>query len=160
MKYLLDANVFIESKKSFYAFDICPGFWNWIKTSKYLQSIVPVKQEIMRGNDDLKDWVSNNLPDAFFLPRDQKIQAKCGEVGDYVMGLPDDYILQGKLNFLGGADCWLVAAAAVLGYTIVTYERFNVQRRNKVFIPNVAQNFQVPCIDVYTALRDMNVQFN
>ena len=27
MKYLLDANVFIESYKSYYSFDIAPKFW-------------------------------------------------------------------------------------------------------------------------------------
>ena len=27
MKYLLDSNVFIEAKNRYYAFDICPGFW-------------------------------------------------------------------------------------------------------------------------------------
>ena len=90
MKYLLDTSVFIEAKKTYYAFDICPGFWNWIKTSENLQSIVAVKQEIMNGNDLLKDWVSDNLSNAFFLPRDQKIQGKYAEIAEYVMALPDD----------------------------------------------------------------------
>ncbi len=30
MRYLLDANVFIEAKNLYYAFDICPGFWTWM----------------------------------------------------------------------------------------------------------------------------------
>ena len=28
---LLDANVFIEAKNRYYAFDIHPGFWAWIQ---------------------------------------------------------------------------------------------------------------------------------
>jgi hypothetical protein len=30
MAYLLDANVFIQAKNSYYGFDICPAFWEWI----------------------------------------------------------------------------------------------------------------------------------
>ena len=27
---ILDANAFIEPKNRFYAFDICPGFWDFV----------------------------------------------------------------------------------------------------------------------------------
>ena len=27
-RFLLDANVFIQAKKSYYAFDVAPGFWS------------------------------------------------------------------------------------------------------------------------------------
>ncbi|MEJ7695585.1 MAG: DUF4411 family protein [Candidatus Limnocylindrales bacterium] len=30
MAYLLDANVFIESKKRWYGLDFCPAFWDWL----------------------------------------------------------------------------------------------------------------------------------
>ena len=30
MKYLVDANVLIEAKNRYYAFDIAPGFWKWL----------------------------------------------------------------------------------------------------------------------------------
>ncbi len=32
--YLFDANVFIEAKNRYYAFDICPGFWEWMDFRK------------------------------------------------------------------------------------------------------------------------------
>ena len=160
MKYLLDTSVFIEAKKTYYAFDICPGFWNWIKTSDKLQSVSAVKKEIMNGNDYLKDWVSDNLPISFFLPHDQKIQKKYAEIAEYVMALPDDFIMKGKLDFLSGADGWLIAAAKILGCAIITYERYNSQTRKKVLIPNVAEYYQVKCIDVFSVLREMKIQFN
>lgn len=28
--YLIDANVLIEAKNRYYAFDIAPGFWAWL----------------------------------------------------------------------------------------------------------------------------------
>ena len=31
MKHLLDANVFITAKNSYYAFDIVPVFWEWLE---------------------------------------------------------------------------------------------------------------------------------
>ena len=30
MTYLVDANVLIEAKNRYYAFDIAPGFWKWL----------------------------------------------------------------------------------------------------------------------------------
>jgi len=30
VKYLVDANVLIEAKNRYYAFDIAPGFWKWL----------------------------------------------------------------------------------------------------------------------------------
>ena len=30
MKYLLDANVFIQAKNLQYGFDFCPAFWDWL----------------------------------------------------------------------------------------------------------------------------------
>ena len=31
LQYILDANVFIEAYKRYYAFDLCPGFWRSIE---------------------------------------------------------------------------------------------------------------------------------
>ena len=30
MMFLIDANVLIEAKNRYYAFDIAPGFWYWL----------------------------------------------------------------------------------------------------------------------------------
>lgn len=57
-KYLLDANVFIEAKRRYYAFDLCPGFWDCLVSHHQgdrIQSIDRVKQELERG-DDLLQW--------------------------------------------------------------------------------------------------------
>lgn len=56
-KYLLDANVFIEAKRRYYAFDVCPGFWEclvWHHQGACVESIDRVKQELELGDDDLK----------------------------------------------------------------------------------------------------------
>ena len=63
--FLLDANVFIEAKRRYYAFDLCPGFWDcliWHHGAARIQSIDRVRQELERGGDDLSDWVVSVMP--------------------------------------------------------------------------------------------------
>lgn len=73
--YVLDANVFIEAARRYYAFDIVPVYWDTLvdraKAGRVL-SIDRVKKEIERGKDDLAKWVktvfyswfdSTNQPD-------------------------------------------------------------------------------------------------
>ena len=55
-KFVLDANVFIQAKRRFYAFDFCPGSWDmliWHQQHERLCSIDKVQNEILRGGDDL-----------------------------------------------------------------------------------------------------------
>lgn len=35
--YLLEANAFGEANRLYYAFDIAPGFWNWLVDSSQFQ---------------------------------------------------------------------------------------------------------------------------
>ena len=44
MKYLLDTNIFIEPKNSYYDFSICPGFWDWLKNCPDLGSVSKVRE--------------------------------------------------------------------------------------------------------------------
>jgi hypothetical protein len=56
MPYLLDANTLIQAKNEYYAFDICPGFWEWIdiaNASGDVSSIERVADELRKGKDDL-----------------------------------------------------------------------------------------------------------
>lgn len=56
--YLLDANVLIEAKNRYYAFDIAPGFWDWLHQA-HLQSLAcsieAVRDELLTGKDDLAE---------------------------------------------------------------------------------------------------------
>ena len=55
-KFVLDANVFIQAKRRFYAFDFCAGYWDmliWHQQHGRLCSIDKVQNEILRGGDDL-----------------------------------------------------------------------------------------------------------
>lgn len=61
--YLLDANVLIEAKNRYYAFDIAPGFWVWLDLAHQQSlacSIKAVRDELLDGNDELADWARAN----------------------------------------------------------------------------------------------------
>jgi hypothetical protein len=60
------------------------------------------------------------------------------------------------------ADPWLIATAAVYGYTIVTFEKFvNVNTGNPSGtpkIPNIAEKFHVRTTDLFHMIRDLGVR--
>lgn len=63
MKHLLDSNTLIEAKNRYYGMTICPGYWSWIVQQHQaleIASIVQVRDELARGNDDLTQWVKGN----------------------------------------------------------------------------------------------------
>jgi len=75
-KYVLDSNVFIQAKNTYYGFDLCPGFWTGLLRKhgeKQVCSIDRVKSEIFHPSseqnhpsDDLTLWVRDDVPATFF----------------------------------------------------------------------------------------------
>lgn len=62
--YVLDANVFVEAKNKYYAFDIAPFFWDSLATyaeKGVIKSIDRVLTELKRGHDELKDWAESDF---------------------------------------------------------------------------------------------------
>ena len=58
--YLIDTNSFIEPFLKFYSFDFAPGFWE--QMARFIEGgkiavLDLVKNELLQGNDKLKDWV-------------------------------------------------------------------------------------------------------
>lgn len=68
-KFLLDANVLIAAHRSYYAFDLCPGFWASVIQgcgAKRIFSTRRVQAELEAGGDALANWVKQKLPAGFF----------------------------------------------------------------------------------------------
>ena len=70
-RYIIDADVFITAKNSYYPFDFCPGFWSGVLRSFHggrVCSIERVHGELMAGSkeEDLVKWAREDLPAAFF----------------------------------------------------------------------------------------------
>ena len=62
------------------------------------------------------------------------------------------------------ADPWLIASAAVNGYTLVTFEKPVGMNRSKrspsknAKIPDIALEFGVPVIDLYEMMKRLSIK--
>lgn len=159
--YLLDANTLIEAKNRHYRMTVCPGYWDWLKRAHAqgeIASIVSVRNELQRGNDSLAVWAKDHLA-LFWDESDDATQAAFATVAQYVAS--QAHIMKaGALNeFLDGADPWLIAKAMAIGATVVTHEQFKPDVRKKFLIPNVCQNFNVPYVDTFDLLTQLEAKF-
>ena len=160
LRYLLDADSFIRSKRDHYAFDICPGYWDALLRAfrqKQVSSIVPVRNELLRGKDALADWVKEQAPESFFeVVTGQAVQTAYANVIQWVQD-SEQYKPAEKRKFASGADPWLVAVASTKCRVLVTYEVAGLGTKSKVKLPDVARQFKVECIQPFTMLRQLGV---
>lgn len=163
MTYLIDANVLIEAKNKYYHMDFCPAFWDWLlrcSAGGQIFSIKNVYDELINGNDELKDWALLNQP--LFLPAsDVQTQQNLASIVQYVSQQQAQVPMSvGAMEeFLRGADTWLIAKAMTMGSTIVTHERLDVRCKKKFLIPNICEQFNVPYINTFDLLLVLNASF-
>lgn len=159
MNYLLDSNTFIEAKNRYYGMSICPGYWEWMIRSYqagHVASIDMVRQELERGNDELRVWVRDN-PQIFLEVSDDSTQTSFVEIAEYSASLA---MRPGAIEeFLNVADPWLIAKARATGATVVTHERFVPDIKKKILIPNVCEHFGVPYMDTFELLYRLEAEF-
>lgn len=160
--YLLDTNTFIEAKNRYYGFDIVPSFWVKLESfeSMNVAVIANVRDEILDGKDELAQWFESKSQE-WIIPTDENsdIVAKFAEVAQYVSTNSQYTVQREKDRFLSKADPWLIAAASVLGATIVTHELSVDKQSKKVKIPDVAKAFNVSCVNIFEMLRALHVTF-
>ncbi len=63
MLFLLDTDVLIAAKNLYYPMDRVPHFWVWIlhhATHEHIKIPTKVIDEILRGNDELSQWIKSN----------------------------------------------------------------------------------------------------
>lgn len=151
--FLVDANILIEAKNRYYAFDIAPGFWTWIE-SAYQQglacSIEAVRDELVAGNDELSDWAHAN-PD-FFKPIDQATTNHFGDLTTWATSR--HYRPEAIANFTGNnADFLLIAYAREHQHTVVTNERSEPNSKRRILIPDACNAMNVGTADTFQMLR-------
>ena len=159
MKYLLDANTYIQAKNFYYGMDICPAYWDWLDQQFELgivASVDMIGKELKDGNDELAEWVKARP--AHFIPNDddgtQSVFAQIAQAvaaGDYTAGSRD--------SFLDKADPWIIAKAKTLDAIVVTHESLLAQNTRKVKVPNICQQFHVPCLNTFQFLRALSARF-
>lgn len=160
MPYLLDTNTLIQAKNEYYAFSLCPGFWDWIDlqtTTGVVFSIEPVLKEIRDVADELKDWADSRSL-SLFRAVDAETMTKFVEVVTLVQ--QGDFKDEAKRDFLARADPLLIAyAMAHPGTLLATHEVHIEGERKKVKIPTVCRALGVSCIRTFGMLSRENASF-
>lgn len=154
MLHLIDANCLIQAKNTYYGFDFCPGYWQWIDEqhqSGVLFSIDKIADELTPMQDELAAWAQAK-GSSFFLPPDAMTLASYQQITTWVYSANfQQYAIP---EFFRGADPFLIAHALAHGHTVVTHERLaNTGQRNKIKIPAVCQHFNVPYVSIFDLLR-------
>jgi len=162
--YFLDSDVFIAAKNGYYAFSICPGFWDSLihhHGEKHVFSIDKVKGELLAGRktEDLVQWVTSSLPDSFFIGTDDRaVISAYEEVMLWVQRNPQ-YFDHAKAKFATEADGWLVAYAMANKVIVVTNEQPRPESRNRILLPDVCAHFNVTYKDTFFMLKELAVRF-
>lgn len=155
MEYLLDSNIFIQSRKQL-PMDVWVTFWQRmaeLAQSGRIVSCEKVKDEI--DNDDVYDWVKANAPKEFFKPLDAQTLVSYAEVQQWAAG--QAFTESAKSDFATVADGFLIAMAKAKGMTMVTLEKSNPLRKNRVMIPDACEAIGARCLDLNDALRELGV---
>lgn len=159
--YLLDADTFMSAHRNYYRFSFCPAYWQALldhhKQGK-LSSIIPVRKELLKGNDLLSEWVRDEVPDDFFHDTaDPKVTHTYSTILKWVATLGH---LQAAVpaKFASGADGWLVAYAKVHGLSVCSYEVSSPESKANIKLPDVAKQFGVTCIKPQEALEHLGVR--
>lgn len=90
-KFLLDANTFITPFQNYYPFDLAQGFWKQFSGKFRLDSIYildVVKNEIMKGEDELSEWFGSISDVNIIDRRNESIIAKYGEILRFLQESP------------------------------------------------------------------------
>lgn len=162
LNYVLDANVFIEAARRYYAFDIAPRFWEALTEHAMngrVQSIDRVKAEIDRGKDILKDWANNNFHRWFASTDEDDVIDVYRQIMNWAYE-QSQFADAAKAEFarLDNADAWLVAYAKAKGYLLVTDELFDPNVKRRIPIPNVCGAFDVEYLGTFDMLRALGVR--
>lgn len=169
MSYLLDTNTFITAKNTFYAYDIVPTFWRKLLDSFQVgkvKVIDAIATELLSGNDELTDWFRKNIQKAEDVNNqsyvinakyDEKVVAKYQVIANKIYNNPQ-YDESNKQKFLTVADPWIVAAADVYGDIVVTFEIMAGANSRKIKIPDVCQQMDVHCVNLYEMMRNTEIK--
>jgi hypothetical protein len=157
--YLVDSDVFIEAKNRHYAFDVVPGFWDWLHQAHLAGRVFTVErvaQEVCAGSDDLAIWMKNR-PATFAIKPGAADQAALQQIAHWAVNAPYD---QGAAaTFLSSGDYFLVAQALSRGFTVVTHEASNLASKKRIRIPDACSANGVTCMTPFRMLHDEGARF-
>jgi len=163
-RYWLDASVFITARDTMYGFDINTSFWTWMDQASR-NGIVGAPRKVyteivdnVKGTDDLGRWVKARRKNGLCIEPDSKTIQALKAVSSYVFKENGRYEYPFALDFVRGADPYVIAAAIADGGTIVSQETDRHPLAKRVRIPDVCEQFGVECVKVWEMLRNLKVK--
>jgi len=159
--YLIDTNILITAKNSYYPFDFCSGFWAFVQdklASNDINLTSSVRREILAHDDEIASWVLHLNPTVLDDTAAQIQAIFSGIANDVMQGrISQSFSQSEKGRFLSGADPLLIATAKHLNYTIVTNEKAVPPNSSKIKIPNVCDYYGVRYITPFEMLRRLGI---
>jgi len=158
--FLLDANVFIEASRHYYAFDLNQTFWDILikyAANGQIKSIDKVKDELEKGEDQLASWAQGQFHTAFESTDESDVFKCYAEIVTWVSN-HERFYDSAKTEFADSPDGWLVAYAMAKNYVVVTHEIPAPFAKRNVKIPDVCQKFNVSYNNTFDMIRMLGEQ--
>lgn len=163
--FLIDANSLITPFQSYYPFDWAPNFWQSMENailSGHVKLLDVVRDEILRGDDELKTWVQHFDDTAIMSRQNHDIINMYSDVLGHIQtcGFYKSNALT-EWSYDNVADGWLIAAAGNGGYTVVTFETPNNNLNSRypsktAKIPNVCDHFSIRYVTLFDMMRALD----
>ena len=160
--HLLDANVLITAKNSYYALDRVSEFWEWLLhmgATHALKIPLEIIEEITGGADDLAQWLGDREhKDALCLQEDVDIELVQHVLAQgYAPDLTDAEIIKiGRAPFL---IAYAMVSPDVRKVVTTEVSKPTCQRAN-CRVPDVCNDVGVQWCDSFTMIGSLNFSTN
>lgn len=158
---MLDSNVFITAKNTYYGLDLVPAFWSWLEGQAVAGKIAStdlIYDELKNGNDDLAEWVKDRRDTLFhFGSSSAAVAGHVASLGAWAQAASyEQHVVE---DFMDCADPFLVGVAAESGLIVVTQETPAGAKRKKVKIPDACVHLGVAYENTFQMMRALGARF-
>jgi hypothetical protein len=148
--FCLDTSALINPWNHYYAPDLTPGYWRdvpqMVRDGRAVLS-EEVREELERIDDGLRQWARTNI--LAWHPLTDPIQEVVRDIMANWGKLVD--VRKDRSR----ADPFVIATAKVTGATVVTGEKHGGEKDPR--IPFVCARLDVPCLDVFSFVREARI---
>ncbi|WP_340619680.1 DUF4411 family protein [Xenorhabdus siamensis] len=153
-RFLIDSNVFIEAKYFHYNFNYCKKFWDLIldlHQKGIVFSIKAVRNELIKKEDALCNWVKTEVPDSFFEDENKSFSSYA-QLMNWSRNLNVHDKAKADFADINKADAFLIAHAMTNSMAVITHEKEQPGAKKRILIPNAAKANGVKTLTIFEFL--------